>query len=255
MFIRRMHTLHTRGEEALETYRKQQQGRIDTLIVLLQDVVRLVVAKEDNGNRLARIVALFGPDPQVILDQCIEQQAYAGNNYYPFLLLLYRSQRSVFFHFLESVTLKSTSQDRSVEEAIVFLQQHQATKDPLLKDIAQLMLSWIPDKWWPLVTGRPRRVARVGAVDRRYFELCLFSQIWTELKSGDLAVEGSAAFSDYRDQLVSQEEYEQRVAEYADQIGLPAQGRAFVSALREWLEAIAAKTDASFPVNEAARIE
>src|SRR5262245_61741576 len=72
MFIRRMHTLHTRGEEALETCRKQQQGRIDALIALLQGVARLVVAKEDNGNRLARIVGLFGPDPQLILDQCIE---------------------------------------------------------------------------------------------------------------------------------------------------------------------------------------
>lgn len=98
-------------------------------------------------------------------------------------------------------------------------------------------------------------MARVGAVDRRYFELRLFSQIWTELKSGDLAIEGSAAFSDYRDQLVSPEEYAYGVAEYADQVGLPVQSKAFVSTLRKWLEEIADHTDASFPENEAARIE
>jgi hypothetical protein len=95
----------------------------------------------------------------------------------------------------------------------------------------------------------------VGAVDRRYFELCLFSQIWTELKSGDLAIEGSATFSDYREQLVSQEEYEHGVAEYADQLGLPVQGKAFVASLREWLEKVATQTDASFPENEDVRME
>ena len=104
MFIRRMYTLHTRGEDALETYRKQQQRLTDTSIALLLDVARLVVGKEDSGDRLARIVALFGSDPQVILDQCVEHPAYTGNNYYPFLLPLYRSQRAVFFHFLKSVT-------------------------------------------------------------------------------------------------------------------------------------------------------
>jgi TnpA family transposase len=225
------------------------------LIALLQNVARLVVAQEDSKDCLAQIVALFRPDPTAILEQCVEHQAYAGNNYYPFFLSLYRSQRAVFFHYLESVTLKSTSQDRWVEEAIAFLRKHQATKDPVLKDVASLTLSWIPDKWWPLVTGRPRRVARVGAVDRRYFELCLFSQIWTELKSGDLAIEGSATFSDYRAQLVSQEEYEHGVAEYADQVGLPVQGRAFAASLREWLEKVATQTDASFPENEDLRME
>ena len=225
------------------------------MIALLQDVTRLVIAKEDGEDRLAQIVALFGPHPAAILDQCAEHHAHAGNNYYPFLLPLYRSQRAVFFHFLESVTLKSTSQDRSVEDAIAFLRTHQATKDPTLKDVTQLTLAWIPDKWWPLVTGRPRRVARVGAVDRRYFELCLFSQLWTELKSGDLAIEGSAAFSDYRDQLVSQEEYDHRVAEYADQVGVSVQRKAFVASLREWLQKVATQTDASFPDNEDLRME
>jgi hypothetical protein len=236
-------------------YRKQHQERTDTLIALLQDVTRLVIAQENGNDCLTQIAALFGPDPQVILDQGVEHQAYAGNNYYPFLLLLYRSQRAVFFHFLESVTLTSTSQDRSVEDAITFLRTHQGTKDPLLKDVAPLTLSWIPDKWWPLVTGRPRRVVRVGAVDRRYFELCLFSQIWTDLKSEDLAIEGSAAFSDYREQLVSHEEYEHGVVVYADQVGLPVQGKAFVASLREWLEKVATQTDASLPENEDVRME
>jgi hypothetical protein len=95
----------------------------------------------------------------------------------------------------------------------------------------------------------------VPKVDKRYFELCLFSQIWLELKSGDLYVEGSEAFSDYRTQLVSPEDYAHGVAKYGEQVGLPVDGKTFVATSREWLEKLAITTDASFPTNTSARLE
>jgi hypothetical protein len=255
MFLRQMHKLHTRGEEALDTYRKQHAERTDALIARLHKITQIVTLPGTADARLTQIQAALHPDPLLVLDQCTEHQAYAGNNYYPFLLRYYRSQRALFFHFLQHVTLFSTSQDRSVEEAIAILRAHQDTKEPELTDITQLTLTWIPDKWWPLVTGRTRRAARVTKVDRRYFEVCLFSQIWMELKSGDLAVTGSETFRDYREQLVSLVEYEREVAEYAEQVGVPVDGKAFVTKLRTWLETLATQTEAAFPHNEYARLE
>jgi hypothetical protein len=255
MFLRQMHKLHTRGEEALDTYRKQQAERTDALIARLQKITRIVTTPGPADSRLLQILAALQPDPSQVLEQCMEHQAYAGNNYYPFLRRYYRSQRALFFHFLHHVTLQSTSQDRTVEEAIAVLRTHQETKDPQLTDIGHLTLTWIPDKWWPLVTGRTRRSAHVAKVDRRYFELCLFSQMWMELKSGDLAVAGSDTFRDYREQLVFLADYERDVVEYAEQVGLPVDGKAFVTALQTWLETRATQTDASFPDNEYARIE
>jgi TnpA family transposase len=76
-----------------------------------------------------------------------------------------------------------------------------------------------------------------------------------DLKSGDLCVPGSGVFSDYRDQLISWEDYEQGVDEYGEQVGLPVERKAFVHSLRTWLESVAAATDASFPNNAHARIE
>lgn len=255
MFLRQMHKLHTRGEEALDTYRKQHAERTDALIARLHKITQIVTLPGTADARLAQIQAALQPDPLLVLEQCTEHQAYAGNNYYPFLRRYYRSQRALFFHLLQHVTLFSTSQDRTVEEAIAALRTHQESKEPELTDIAQLTLTWIPDKWWPLVTGRTRRTARVPKVDRRYFELCLFSQIWMELKSGDLAVTGSETFRDYREQLVSVVEYEREVAECAEQVGVPVDGKAFVAKLKTWLETLATQTDAAFPHNEYARIE
>ena len=81
------------------------------------------------------------------------------------------------------------------------------------------------EKWWPLLTGSPARDPPPAEVDRRYFEICLFTQVVNELKSGDLCIPGSEEYGDYRDQLVSWEEYDRDVAGYAEQAGVPADPR------------------------------
>src|SRR4051812_17286493 len=114
---------------------------------------------------------------------------------------------------------------------------------------------WVSDKWWKLVTGSSSRNRIPTEVDRRHFEACLFSQVVGELKSGDLCIEGSDQYADYRSQLVPWSEYARNVAGYGEQVGLPVEGRAFVAHLKDHLARAAAQTDAGFPANEFLGIE
>ncbi len=52
-----------------------------------------------------------------------------------------------------------------------------------------------------------------------------------ELKSGDLCIAGSRQFSDYRRQLVSEEEYQHGIALYGQQAGIPVESQAFIDQL------------------------
>jgi hypothetical protein len=52
-------------------------------------------------------------------------------------------------------------------------------------------LTWVPDKWWKLLTGTSRRTRTPPRVARRHFEVCVFSQVMTELLSGGMCIEGS----------------------------------------------------------------
>ena len=113
-----------------------------------------------------------------------------------------------------------------------------------------LDLSWVGEKWWPLLTGRTARDPAPAEVDRRHFEICLFTQVVNELKSGDLCIPGSKEYGDYRDQLVSWDEYNSAVAGYAEQAGVPAEPAAFVAALKTRLAATASATNRGFPENE-----
>jgi hypothetical protein len=116
-------------------------------------------------------------------------------------------------------------------------------------------LDWIPAKWWGLVTNQKNRTSYPGKIHRKHFEVCVFSQVMWELKSGDLFIEGSDAFADYRQQQISWSEYEATVAEYGELVNLPVEGKAFVKHLQDWLSQVASETDQSFPNNEFVRLK
>jgi hypothetical protein len=119
----------------------------------------------------------------------------------------------------------------------------------------RLSLNWIPDKWWKSVTGRDRRNIKIVEVNRRYFEMYLFTETAEALQNGDLVMMGGDKFGDYRDQFVSPEEYAVGVAEYCRQAGLPVEKDSLLNQLRERLNTTAWEVDLSFSENEALSIE
>ncbi len=93
----------------------------------------------------------------------------------------------------------------------------------------RLDLSWMSEAWWRLVTEQRNRDEPPGRLNRRHFEVCVFSQLLQELKSGDLCLPGSDHFADYRDQLISWEEYQRDVGAYAEMVGLSVDADDFVA--------------------------
>jgi len=153
--------------------------------------------------------------------------------------------------------VRATTQDRTFEEALRFLLEHEHKTGEWLavSKSAGLDLAWVPEIWWRLVTGQRPRDEVPQRLHRRHFELCVFSQLMAELKSGDLCVPGSDHFADYRDQLISWEEYPRGVAAYGEMVGLPVEGTAFVAHMKARLAGVAQETDRSFPDNTDLRIE
>ena len=164
---------------------------------------------------------------------------YAGNNYVPFLPTLFRPYRKTCLDVLEFLQPTSTSADTALERAITFILRHRHARAAQLPVTEEgwdpgrtLDLSWVPPGWWKAVTGRHRRDMPVVTVDRRYLELCVLSCVMVELKSGDLCIAGSERFSDYRDQLVTWEEYAQQVDTYCQRVGIAADPAQFAHDLQ-----------------------
>ncbi|MEL6138106.1 MAG: Tn3 family transposase, partial [Cyanobacteria bacterium J06628_6] len=263
VFIKRMRRMHYKAKEALENYRIESQQRTDELISKLRQVAIAHSTDGEIADRFAAVGCVLGDDPQELIAQCDDHLAYAGNNYLPFLPKFYRSHRAVLFRFLSVVPLYASTQNDSLAAAIDFIKAHRGARKTwlLLTDdnnvsegaegdpVPPLELSWVPTKWWTLVTGEKNRATVPTQVHRQYFELCVFSHILLGLKSGDLYIEGSSAFGDYLAQLISWDEMQDLLADYAAQLGFPTEGAAFVEHVREWLTDKIEETDEGFPAN------
>jgi TnpA family transposase len=261
IFIKRMMRIHRRGKEALALHHLKYQERTDGLIRTLRDVVTAYHTEGDAQQRLAAIEAVLAGNSTELLEQCDAHEAHAGNNYFPFLWRFYASHRPTLFRIWRAIPMKATSQDASLEQALAFILAHEHSRSEWLPLTAEptaqptLDLSWVPETWWRLVTGQRTRDAPPRRVNRRHLEVCVWTQLMWDLKSGDACIEGSAEFADYREQLVTWDEYTRMAPAYSEQVSLPLAGDVFVAQLRTWLDAIAHATDQSSPENEGVRLE
>jgi hypothetical protein len=95
------------------------------------------------------------------------------------------------------------------------------------------------------------KTENVTKVMRRHFEVCIFSYLAAELKSGDVYVKGSEAYADYREQLLSWSDCQPLVEPYCQQLGLPNQPDDFVENLKNLLTQTATAVDLGYPSSTA----
>jgi TnpA family transposase len=255
MFIKRLMRIHRHGREALALDRLKHQERTDGLIRTLHEVIFAWGAEGNAEERLQAIGTALAPDSRVLLEQCEAHQAQAGNNYYPYLWRFYQNHRSTLLRIWRVLTFRSTTHDKSLERALAFVLTNDTSRVEWLSlSEPWNNLDWVPDPWLRLVTGAAKREP-VTRVHRRFFELCVFTQIVWDLKSGDAAIEGSHEYADYREQLITEDEAAEMTDGSQEQAGVLTDAKEFVSERHRWLTAIAQQTDRSFPKNDALRIE
>lgn len=255
MYIRLVQRMHSRAREALNQHRLDKAAETDALVETLHNVSLAYKADGDASARLQAIGAVIGHQVDSIIEKCEKHSLLAGNNYLPLLPKFYKGQRAVFLSFFEGVDLVSTSQDQAVIGAIKFVIEHKNNRSEWLPAPQSLDLSFISDTWMPMITGKKNPNALFDKVHRRNFELCVFTQAMNELKSGDLCIPLSDKYRDYRDQLISWDEYEKGIGLFAEQAGIEIDAKLFSETLRKELNAAADKADRGFLDNEYLVIE
>jgi hypothetical protein len=84
---------------------------------------------------------------------------------------------------------------------------------------------------------------------RRHLEVCVFSHLAAELRSGDIAVAGSDSYANLHSQMMTWEECRGEVADFCAQAGIPTDAKALVAFYRKKLTKMAATVDAGYPAN------
>lgn len=251
IFIRSTRNMDSVAAERLRQYQLEHIEQGEQLIARFRS---LLTAFEDEGTdpqRIGRMRHMLEDDPSAWIERCDEHIAYAGNNYYPFMLQPYKAKRALLFQCLDALDLKSSSPDDALLRAIDWLRQFRSShKEYVRRDagIVPLDLSWLGDaKWRRLIDGGD---TESELVHRKYLELCVFSHVMAELKSGDLYVQNSGQYDDYRNHLVSWEVFDAEIVNYSDMVGLPLEPEAFIAGQKALLSTLASQVDERFPDNE-----
>ncbi len=253
MFLKRMSTIQVRAKEALQLAREAQQKTTAQLVETLTQMVETAVEDKEQddataGRHLREILEKQGGEAQ-LLEQCQQVAASLTDEYQPLMWSFYKSHRRALFQLVRSLPIHSTTQDQVLITALNFILTQENRRSLFVPDT--LDLSFASEVWQHLI--RVKRKKRTKLV-RRHLEVCIFAAVADELKSGDLAVEGSERFADYRAQLLSWALCEPQIGEYCQEVSLPADAPTFVAQLHERLTEVAAQVDAAFPGNKSLEI-
>jgi hypothetical protein len=246
MFIKRMSKLTTKAKEELERLREEDRTTAEHLIEVFTDVLQTNSEAESSemaGTSIRKVLDDAGGTVR-LLEQCEQVSAHHGDRYQPLVWRFYSSHRKALFRVIKTLDLSSTTSDQTLIEAMNFIIAHEHDSKKYLE--ATLDLSFASAKWQRTVMVRRKRKSWYI---RQHLETCVFSYVAEELKTGDLCVAGSEQYADYRDQLLSWEECEPKVAEYCQRLNFPMTAEGFVEHLRTWLTEVAAEVDRTRPHN------
>lgn len=129
MYTKRVAISVHKAEKSLHDLKEKREKQTDDLVAILRDTVVAYQSKESAEQRLKALEKMIGGNRgHRVLENCENHLAYTGNNYFSFMWKHLKSNRSELMKMLESLELKSTTQNKGLEQAISFLLENKNKK-------------------------------------------------------------------------------------------------------------------------------
>jgi TnpA family transposase len=242
IFLKRMRRVHKKAKEELDRIRDQQRELIERLVEMMMGISQSATQDIDDAS-LGQVVRKTLADEggaETIFTSCQILVAYHNDNTLPLLWKHYANHHKTVLRTIDQLNLHPTHEDNRLQQALQVLNQHQ--DDDFLPD--DTALDFASQRW-----QRSIREHHDGAVqiNRRQFEVCVFTKLAHDLLAGDMAVRGSKNYADYREQLLTWEECKPLLADYCVELGFSAEPDEFTQQLKNGLTDAAEKADQAFP--------
>jgi len=254
VFCKQMNRVSRTAGEALQKYLTDNQGKTDEILRRYASLDTVLNSAESAETQLQTVRKTVSARPDLCEFSRLHAE-YGGKNECRFMAPIFVHRRAELMRILSKLRFVSTSQDTSFERALALMlaQRGRHSEWVTLQSGTAAYLSlpdltWVPEKWWKLITGDQQREAPTR-LHRRQFEVCVCAQMVRELKSADLCVIGANNYSDTRDELVPLNECAQTREAYGQEVGLPVEADPFVQHVRALLTAAARKADDAYPDN------
>jgi len=242
IFLKRIRRVHKKAKEGLDAIREQQRQLAERLIQMMMGIAN--AAQQDiTDEALGQVVRESFKEEggsEIVFNTCESLVAYHNDNTLPLLWGQYASHSRTVLQSIEQLDLQPTSQDKSLQQALDVLKQHQGEEFIPL----DTSLDFASQRWRQSI-----RIKQDGNryLSRRQFEICVMTKLAHELLAGDMAVKGSDNYADYREQLLSWEECQTLLPDYCAELGFSDDPAEFVANLKQLLTDVTLEADQAFP--------
>ena len=265
LLVRDVRKLHNAARKALLDFQLRAATESASLVTLLRDVAGVCDTSLVARTRLDKIMALFDHEPREVIKRCDSLVLHGIDNYLPFLSTRYtRAVRKNLLDILAVVHVRSITPENPLIACLEFLLANRDTPFASIRVSAinaeasatgSSAVHWVPDRWHKLlfVDTTPHIANR--SLRPVWFELCVLTEVSRRLQSGDLYIDHSTRYDDFRTHLVDDETLRVELPAFCRESGLPASGATFAAELKAALLRQAEQTDARFADDEHVVIE
>ena len=246
MFLKRMRRIHQSGRDKLKALKYKHRGITEQMVETLHHIaVKAPELESDQafGQYVRQILQTYGGSER-LLEHYETVAAYHNDNYLPLMWGYYKSHRAVLFRISHQLRIRAATQDDLVLAALQFIQAQQHKTRDYWPD--QISLDFASDRWQREIRTKQNGEA---VLNRRMLELCVFTYLSRSIQSGDIYIEESEEFADYRAQLLPWDECQKQLHDYCDSLGLSNTAAGFVQSLRKQLTELAQQVDDLVPDN------
>jgi TnpA family transposase len=172
--------------------------------------------------------------------QALDERHFFGNRYSYF--------RRFFPKLIEALKFHPLQEPDSLVDALAVIRQLNESREPD-KLLADAPRDFVPDDWRLRVINRDRRI------NRRWYELCVMTELRDALRSGRIWVEHSHRYTNLEHYLIPKARWEELRLVYLDLVNGTADVDQHLTQLQTQLEAAFQQLDEQFPHDAALRME
>ena len=240
MLLKRMRKIDNSARKRLVELREKHLARTERLLGLFSQTLSVAKTETEPVSYQQSMQTLLTAErgAEALFVECEEVRAYNSQNHLSLMWRFYSPFRRRLFDLVRLLDIRSASEDLTLMEALALVLAHQHKRRKHLP--SEIDVSFMSRAWRQLVIAD---VDGQQMLVRQHLEVCVFAALAVALKTGDAYVTGSEEYADFRAQLLPWDECEPMVAEYCEQLGIPATDEGLVEHLKTLLIERAAEVD------------
>lgn len=253
IFIIWIRKIESQAKFKLEEYRLEQADKTDGFVVTLYNTLLALKNNNTSDDKIRAIEKQLGGKIDELIEQCREHLKLTDENHIAWMQKPYRNKRHAIFLLMENITVLSSTNDKSIENALKFIMHYRHSHKEWVElnddpSSIQPDLSLLSDGWFKVVTGLSKNLP-IKKINRHYYEMAVLTVLKNDLSCSDAYVNGAFIYDDPNKQFITWEQFVEEVDEYCELVKLPKESGKFIASKQLQLRQTAKNVDDNYHEN------